>query len=371
MKPIMFDRRLIQHFDWGLMALTLMICAIGLMTLHSAVSAGLDGGSRSFFMKQMVWYGAGLVAMTAVMVFDYRKIDQWSYFIYGGILVLLVFVLLFGKLAGGSRRWLVFGPVSIQPSELAKVAVIIILARHYSRRVKPEGFSLRELAYPAVLAIIPFGLIVKQPDLGTALTVLLISGSITLFVKIERRTFLFLGVIGAVTMPLVWFFLKAYQKQRILTFLDPDRDPLGAGYHIIQSKIAIGSGMVAGKGFLKGTQNTLSFLPEQHTDFIFSVLAEEWGFIGSALSVSVILVLIIWGLNIAYRCKDSFGTILSFGAAALIFWQAFINLGMVMGLMPVVGMPLPLISYGGSSVLTIMLCIGMLMNVSMRQFKTA
>ncbi len=368
MKPMMFDRRLIQHFDWGLMLLTLMICFIGLMTLHSAVSAGLDGGDQAYFMRQMVWYGAGLVAMTAVMVFDYRNIDRWSYVIYGGIMVLLICVLFFGKTAGGSRRWLVFGPVSLQPSELAKIAVIVILSRYYSRRVKPGGFTLRELIYPALLTIIPFGLIVEQPDLGTGLTVLLISGSMTLLVKVERRTFLFLGGIGAIAFPLVWFFLKEYQQQRILTFLDPNRDPLGAGYHIIQSKIAIGSGMIAGKGFLKGTQNTLSFLPEQHTDFIFSVLAEEWGFIGASLSVLIFLTLIIWGLNIAYRCKDPFGTILSFGAAALIFWQTFINLGMVMGLLPVVGMPLPLISYGGSSVLTIMICIGMLMNVSMRQF---
>ncbi len=348
--------------------MTLMICFIGLMTLHSAVSAGLNGGDRSFFMKQLIWQGAGFIAMTAAVLVDYRVIDRWSYVIYGGVLALLAGVLLFGKLAGGSRRWIVMGPVSIQPSELAKIAVILVLARYYSRRIKPDGFSLRELVYPAFLAILPFILIVKQPDLGTGLTLLLISGAITLFVKIERRTFLFLGAVGAVAMPLVWFFLKEYQKQRILTFLDPNRDPLGAGYHIIQSKIAIGSGMVAGKGFLKGTQNTLSFLPEQHTDFIFSVLAEEWGFIGAFLSVSVFLALIIWGLNIAYRCKDSFGTILSFGIIALIFWQAFINLGMVMGLLPVVGMPLPLISYGGSSVLTIMICIGMLMNVSMRQF---
>lgn len=365
---MMFDRRLIQHFDWGLMLLTLAICAVGLLTLHSAVSAGLDGGERSYFMKQMVWYGAGLAAMTAVMVFDYRNIDRWSYGIYGGILLMLVCVLLFGKMAGGSRRWLAFGPVSVQPSELAKIAVIIILSRYYSRRVKPEGFALRQLLYPALLVILPFVLIVKQPDLGTGLTVLLIAGSMTLLVKVERKTFLFLAGAGAVAMPLVWFCLKEYQKERILTFLDPNRDPLGAGYHIIQSKIAIGSGMIAGKGFLKGTQNTLAFLPEQHTDFIFSVLAEEWGFIGASLSVLLFLCLIIWGLNIAYRCKDSFGTILAFGMVALIFWQTFINLGMVTGLLPVVGMPLPLISYGGSSVLTIMICIGILMNISMRQF---
>lgn len=193
MRPIMFDRRLIQHFDWGLMLLTLSICGIGLITLHSAVSAGLDGGDRSYFMKQMVWYGAGLFSMIMVMLFDYRQVDRWAAIIYIGILGMLACVLLFGKLAGGSRRWLVFGPVSIQPSELAKIAVIVILARYYSRRVKPQGFSLRELVYPALLVMVPFALIVEQPDLGTGLTILLISGSITLFVKIERRTFLFLG----------------------------------------------------------------------------------------------------------------------------------------------------------------------------------
>jgi rod shape determining protein RodA len=366
----MFDRRLVQQFDWGLMLLTMIICCIGLATLHSAVSAGAEGGERPYFVKQMIWYGAGFFAMASVMVVDYRNIDRWAYLIFGGILLLLVCVLLFGKLAGGSRRWLVLGPVSIQPSELAKIAVIVILARYYSRRVKPEGFSLMELSYPALFAAVPFALIVKQPDLGTGLTILLISGSMTLFVKIERRTLLFLGGVGAVMTPLVWFLLKDYQRQRILTFLDPERDPLGAGYHIIQSKIAIGSGMMTGKGFLQGTQNVLSFLPEQHTDFIFSVLAEEWGFIGASLAVLIFLVLIFMGLNIAYRCKDPFGKLLSFGVVALIFWQAFINLGMVMGLLPVVGMPLPLVSYGGSSVLTVMICIGLLMNVSMRQFAT-
>jgi rod shape determining protein RodA len=368
LQPVMVDRRLIQHFDWGLLLLTVIICTMGLLSLHSAVSAGLDGADRSFFLKQMVWYGAGFVTIGFVMVVDYRNIDRWSYIIYGGIIVMLIGVLGFGKLAGGSRRWLVLGPVSIQPSEMAKLAVIIILARYFSRRVKPQGFSLRELIYPSILILLPFLLIVNQPDLGTGLTVILISGSMTLFVKIERRTFIFLGLLGSIAMPMVWFFLKEYQQQRILTFLNPNRDPLGAGYHIIQSKIAIGSGMMLGKGFLKGTQNTLSFLPEQHTDFIFSVLAEEWGFIGASMTVLVYLTLVILGLNIAYRCKDPFGTILSFGIVALIFWQTFINLGMVMGLLPVVGMPLPLISYGGSSVITIMICIGMLMNVSMRQF---
>ena len=197
---------------------------------------------------------------------------------------------------------------------------------------------------------------------------LLIAFSITIFVKIERRSLIFLIVSCAGVVPLVWFFLKAYQKRRILTFLDPDRDPLGAGYHIIQSKIAIGSGMISGKGFLKGTQNALSFLPEEHTDFIFSVLAEEWGFVGSAIVILLFLMLILWGLNIAQSCREPFGTILAVGITSMFFWQAFINIAMTVGLMPVVGVPLPFISYGGSSVLTTSIGIGLLMNISMRRF---
>jgi rod shape determining protein RodA len=196
----------------------------------------------------------------------------------------------------------------------------------------------------------------------------LIAGCITLYVKIERTTFIGLVTGAALAVPAVWYFLKGYQKRRILTFLNPDLDPLGAGYHIIQSKIAIGSGMLTGKGFLKGTQNTLEFLPEQHTDFIFSVLAEEWGFMGAALALMVFLLLIAWGLQVAQRSRDPFGTILALGVTAMIACQVFVNIGMVMGLLPVVGVTLPLISYGGSSVITTMAGIGLLLNVSMRRF---
>jgi rod shape determining protein RodA len=273
-----------------------------------------------------------------------------------------------GKHIGGAKRWLLLGPVSIQPSELAKIAVIIMLARYYSKDASTRGFSLRELVRPFIITLVPFALILKQPDLGTAGLIVLIALSITVFVKIERRSFICLLISFAAVVPLIWFFLKDYQKQRLLVFLDPDRDPLGAGYHIIQSKIAIGSGMISGKGFLKGTQNTLSFLPEEHTDFIFSVLAEEWGFIGSVVIVLLFLMLIFWGLNIAQSCREPFGIILAVGITSMIFWQVVINVGMTMGLMPVVGVPLPFISYGGSSVLTTAISLGLLMNVSMRRF---
>lgn len=219
-----------------------------------------------------------------------------------------------------------------------------------------------------VLTLIPFAIIVRQPDLGTGMVVVLIALSITVFVKIERRAMIYIISGCTVTVPLVWFFLKGYQKRRILTFLDPERDPLGAGYHIIQSKIAIGSGMIWGKGYLQGTQNALDFLPEQHTDFIFSVLAEEWGLVGSGMLLLLFFLLILWGLNIAQSCRDPFGVILAVGVTAMIFWQVVINIGMVMGLMPVVGVTLPFISYGGSSIVTVMVGIGLLMNVSMRRY---
>lgn len=364
----MFDRRLVQHFDWGLLGLTLLLGAIGIITLYSAVTAGALTPQKILYIKQMIWFGLGLIVMIAAFLFDYKKLDQLSFFIYGFCIFLLICVLFFGKFVSGSRRWLMLGPFSIQPSELIKIGLIIVLARYYAKVANTGGLGLRELVAPVLLTALPFVLIVKQPDLGTALLLVLIVGSITLFVKIEKRTFACIIAAGMVAIPLVWFFLKGYQKRRILTFLDPDRDPLGAGYHIIQSKIAIGSGMITGKGFLKGTQNALSFLPEQHTDFIFSVLAEEWGFVGSVGLIMLFLMLIIWGLNIAYGCRDAFGIALSFGVTAMIFWQVFINIGMVMGLMPVVGIPLPLISYGGSSIMTIMIGLGLLMNVRMRRF---
>ena len=281
---------------------------------------------------------------------------------------MLISVLVFGKYVGGSRRWLILGPISIQPSELVKISIIAILAHYYSKDAYTRGFTLRELIRPFVLTMIPIVLIVRQPDLGTAMLIVLIAAAMTIFVKIERRSLIYLIVTSSVIIPLIWFFLKAYQKQRILVFLDPDRDPLGAGYHIIQSKIAIGSGMIGGKGYLKGTQNALSFLPEEHTDFIFSVLAEEWGFIGSIFLIVFFFVLIFWGLNVAMKCREPFGTILAVGITSMIFWQVLINIGMAMGLMPVVGVPLPFISYGGSSVLTTAIGIGLLLNVSMRRF---
>ena len=364
----MFDRRLVENFDWPLLVLALLIAGVGLTTLYSAVTAETPAPQTILFMKQLVWFGVGFASLIASFLFNYKKLDQWSHLIYALCVLLLLAVLFFGKFGGGSRRWLTLGPISIQPSELVKIAVIIALAHYYSKDAHARGFTLRELIKPVCYVLVPFGLIVQQPDLGTAMLLALIAFSITVFVKIERRAFVYLSLFCTVTVPMIWFFLKEYQKRRILVFLDPDRDPLGAGYHIIQSKIAIGSGMLSGKGFLEGTQNALSFLPEEHTDFIFSVLAEEWGFVGSVVLVMLFLMLIFWGLNIAAKCREPFGTILAVGISAMIFWQIFINIGMTMGLMPVVGVPLPFVSYGGSSVITTAICIGLLLNISMRRY---
>lgn len=364
----MFDRRLVAYFDWGLLGLATLLATIGVLTIYSAVNAGGLTFQQNLYLKQLIWFGCGAVLMVICFIFSYKRFDQYALIVYFSCLGLLGSVLIFGKYVGGAKRWLVLGPMSLQPSEIMKVALVIMLAHYLSRHLKKDGFNLLDLIQPMLIVLLPCALILKQPDLGTAMILVLIAGSMVLFCGIGRHTFMLLLTGGAVSIPLVWSVLKNYQKQRILTFLNPERDPLGAGYHIIQSKIAIGSGGISGKGYLEGTQNALSFLPEQHTDFVFSVLAEEWGFIGAGVVIFLFLMVLLWGLNIAHKCRDAFGILLVVGLLSIIFWEMFINIGMVMGLMPVVGVPLPMISYGGSSTLTIMAAIGLLINVSMRRF---
>lgn len=366
----MFDRRLVTYFDWGLLAITVMIVSVGLLQLYSAVHA--DGIRHLLYYKQMIWFAGGFLLMLLVFLFNYRQLEKWALPIYLICILSLVAVQIAGKHVGGSTRWLVFGPLTIQPSEPIKLGMIIVLAKYFANRVKPMGLNLRDLAVPALLTALPFGLIAIQPDLGTAGTLALIAASMAFFAKIEKKTLMGIILVCAIILPILlpagWGMLEPYQQERILTLIFPDKDPLGAGYHIRQSKIAVGSGMLMGKGYLNGTQKMLAFLPEQHTDFIFSVLAEEWGFLGSFGVLFLFSLLIGFGLNIAYACRDKFGTLLAVGITAMFFWQIFINIGMVIGIMPVVGMPLPLMSYGGSSVVTALLGIGLLMNVSMRRF---
>ena len=244
-----------------------------------------------------------------------------------------------------------------------------MLARYFNQRPSLTVLRSRNLLIPLALVLAPVALIVKQPDLGSSILVALVAGSMILFVGVSWRTLAVGSLTLVLSTPLIWHFLKDYQKQRVLTFLDPEKDPLGAGYHIIQSMIAVGSGQFWGKGFLQGTQSQLHFLPEQHTDFVFSVFAEEWGFVGSA--VLVLLYLrpgTLWAVQLSRSCKERFGQLLALGVAALIFWQVFINLCMVTGLLPVVGIPLPLFSYGGSSLITTLFGVGILLNLRMRSF---
>jgi rod shape determining protein RodA len=285
------------------------------------------------------------------------------------LILLLVAVLLFGRRSMGATRWLNLGLFNIQPSELMKIVIIITFARFFNNFQSVGGLTVRDVLFPLSILALPAALIMKQPDLGTAVLVILIALSMTFYVGLRWTTIV---TFTCVTIPMVWVgwahFLRPYQKNRVLDFLNPERSRLGSGYHIIQSKIAVGSGGIAGKGYIKGTQSQLRFLPEQHTDFAFSVFAEEWGFVGCLLLMILYMSLVLWGLNIARRCNDRFGALLAVGVTSMLFWHIVINMGMVIGLFPVVGVPMPFFSYGGTSMITSMVGIGLLQNISMRRF---
>ncbi len=362
----MFDRRLVQNFDWVLLVLVMLICGIGIINLYSA--GYNQTGVTPLYVKQLYWLAVGLGVLAVTLVYDYRHLEKLSFPLYIISILLLVGVMLGGKVVSGSRRWLAMGPLSFQPAELAKIAIILVLATYFSQRPRLEPLRLKNLIIPAILVMIPVGLIIKQPDLGSGILVALVAVSMILFVGVRWRILVGSGLTMLMLSPVIWHFLKGYQRQRVLTFLNPGRDPLGAGYHILQSMIAVGSGQFWGKGFLQGTQSQLYFLPEQHTDFVFSVFAEEWGFVGSVVLLLLFMGLVFWGLWVARECKDRFGHLLAVGVTALIFWQVFINLCMVTGFLPVVGIPLPLFSYGGSSLITTLLGVGFLLNIRMRRY---
>ncbi len=360
-----FDRRLLTHFDWVLLLLVLLIAGIGVLNLYSATASW----APSIYLRQLSWIGIGLAIALAVTAFDYRHLEYLGAFFYLVNVALLVAVLAFGKVTMGAARWIDLGFFNLQPSEIMKIVIILIFARYFAAREKPLGYALRDLLIPFAILAVPVVLILRQPDLGTTMLILFIGATMMLFAGIKRWTLVFLTGSGVGAAVIGWFFLlHDYQRRRVYTFLDPEKDPLGSGYHIIQSKIAVGSGGFFGKGFMQGTQSQLSFLPERHTDFAFSVFAEEWGFTGSLVLLLLFLFLIIWGIYVARRASDRFGTYLAVGVVAMIFWHIVVNLGMVIGLLPVVGVPLPLFSYGGTSMVTTMIGAGLLLNVSMRRF---
>lgn len=363
----MFDRRLITHYDWVLLLQVTLVALIGIVNLYSATSAW-GGSATPIYLKQLSWFGLGLIIVILLCLFDYRHLEYLGFPAYGVAMFLLLAVLVVGRTSMGATRWLSVGGISLQPSEVMKIVIIIVLARFFTERATVQGFTLKELLLPGSLLLAPVLLVMKQPDLGTAMLLLAIGGTMALFAGIRRSALLALGVGGVAAACGGWFLLHDYQRQRIYTFLNPESDPLKSGYHIIQSKIAVGSGGLFGHGFRKGTQAQLSFLPERHTDFAFSVFAEEWGFVGGLLLLALYLLIVLWGLYIARRASDRFGMFLALGVSAMLFWHIVVNLGMVIGLLPVVGVPLPLFSYGGTSMITTMTGVGLLLNVSMRRF---
>lgn len=366
----MMDRRLIENFDWGIIWVLLTIIGIGLLSVYSALYPQiLANPTRNHFVRQLVWLSVGFVILFLMLTVDYQQIRRVSTWIYLASLIMLVAVLVVGKEVNGSKRWFDIMGLRFQPSEFMKIAIVLQLGSYFSSNDISPYPPLKDLLLPGLMLAVPVLLILAQPDLGTAISIVSIAGTIIFFMGIRWRYIVTaILCIAPLVIPVWEHVLKPYQKKRILILLFPDQDPLGAGYHIRQSKIAIGSGMLWGKGFLNGTQNKLHFLPEKHTDFIFSVWAEEWGFVGCFVLMALFALLVILALRVARRSKDRYGSLLVVGMTSLILWQVVINIGMVVGLLPVVGITLPFVSYGGSSLITLCMAIGIIENVSMRRY---
>jgi rod shape determining protein RodA len=359
-------RRAFAHYPWHVAFLVLAIAALGVWNLASASRSA----HAPVWISQLSFMAVGAAIALGIGLFDYRRFMRLAYPFYAFVILLLLVVFVKGRVIMGARRWIDIGPVNLQPSELAKVAVALALARwfHMDAGKRKDGYGLLALAVPAAITLLPAVLILKQPDLGTALIVVAVGATMMLFARVRWQALV--AVVAVVVAGAVFAYphLKPYQRKRVETFLDPEADVLGSGYHATQSMIAVGSGQGLGKGWGQGTQTLLSFLPEQHTDFIFSVWAEEHGFVGCLLLLGLYYALVVSALGIAGNARDRFGHFLAVGVTAMLFWHAFINMGMVTGVLPVVGVTLPLMSYGGSSVVAVLTGIGLLNNVAMRRF---
>jgi rod shape determining protein RodA len=363
------DKRKLYHLDWYLIINGFVLFAIGIMNLISATSS-FYSGSFNFIIKQLIAFSIGVVLIAIIVNFDYRIIANNAklfYFLSFGAIVL---VLVWGMAAGGARRWISIFGISFQPSEFIKPVIVLLLASvlHEKKRDKVL-LGLRDIAIPFAWVVVPFVLIVLQPDLGTGVIIFLVFLAIIWFIGMKKSTYAFLLSAGMIVPFVAWrYILKPYQKQRIYTFLNIDSDPLGVGYHTKQAIIAVGSGKFLGKGYLQGTQHKLQFIPEHHTDFIYTVFAEEWGFFGSILFFFLFIMFINRCLKISQQAHDELGSIMAFGLAAIIFLQFSINVLMAIHLAPVVGIPLPFISYGGSSLISVLISVGLLLNINMRRY---
>lgn len=363
------ERRMAQHYEWWLLGLIGVLVAIGVANLMSATHPESDELLSPTITRQLAALALGGVGFALALAIDYRRFERWAPLIYVASLLLLLATLALAPITRGNQSWLVFGPVRLQPSELARVAMVIMLARWFHKNPPGEIRRLRDLIRPGLIAGGTVGLIIAQRDMGVAVLTLMVASTYLLFVKVPFRSWAVIAGTALAILAIVWIFVLApYQKSRILDVVDPARDPLASGYQANQSRIAIGSGGLLGKGYMEGTQTQLRFLPTQHTDFIFSVLAEEWGLVGASTVLLLYLSLLIWGLFIARGSKDLFGALLAIGVVGMLFWPAVVNVLMVVGLAPVIGVPLPLFSYGGSSILATLTALGLLLNVSLRRY---
>ena len=372
----MQDRKWFNNLPWGMVALVFTIALIGITSVYSATYTAK--GPSSLYYKQLIWIAMGLVLMVSMLMIDYHTVGRYAYVLYAVSVLLLLLVMIMGKTGMGAQRWLAIGPFAFQPSEFAKLSVTLALARFFAEDPKRGGYNLKDLAVPAVMVMVPLVLVLKQPDLGTALMLLLTSSLMTVIAGIRLRAVAIVVLTVATVASTVFFVppvrhkiwgsLKPYQQNRIKAFIDPSSDPLGSGYHANQSKIAVGSGQLTGKGFRQGTQSQMAFLPERHTDFIFAVISEEEGFIGAGSLILLYLILLLIGVDIAKNAKDRLGVLMAGGIVSMIAIYVIINVGMATGIVPVVGVPLPLVSYGGTSIITTFLALGLLLNIQARRF---
>ena len=360
------DMRLAQKFwqvNWALVLLVTMAASIGFAMLYSAANGNLSPWAS----KQIVVFSVGLLIMLTIAVIDIRYWMRYAYVFYAITLGLLVYVEFFGTEINNAQRWVKFGGFQVQPSEFMKITLIVVLARYFHRLNIEDIGRPHFLIIPLLLIAAPVLLIQRQPDLGTALFLVICGGAIFFLAGVRIWKFVVVLTATVAALPVAWPFLRDYQKDRILTFLSSDVDPLKEGYHIMQSKIALGSGGLFGRGFMQGTQSHLKFLPERQTDFIFTMLAEEFGLVGGFGLLGLYTLLLLYGLSIALRCQNQFGRLLAMGVIVMFFLYAFINIAMVMGLIPVVGLPLPLISFGGTAMITVLAGFGFLICVSVHR----
>lgn len=361
--------RFLRDLDWTIIISTILLVTIGVVAIGSATHINQTGLHMSTLVaKQLIFFLINVAIVVGLQFFDYHKLKDWANGIYMITILMLLAVIFVGTSALGAQRWIQLGPITIQPSEFSKLLMIICMAKMLeSRQHKLNSFS--SLIVPVIYVGFPILLVFMQPDLGTSLVYIAIFIGMLFVSGIHLRLVRIIATVGTLLLPLAWFILKDYQKQRILVFINPDIDPFGSGYHIIQSKIAIGSGTIFGKGLFNGTQSQLNFLPENHTDFIFSVIGEELGFIGCALALLFLFMLIYRSIQVAYTCNDTFGMLLAIGIGSMLAFEVLVNVGMTMGIMPVTGIPLPFISYGVSALTTNMISIGILLNISRQRTK--